>query len=138
MQKLQKEFFERNFPKFTRKFLFLIFFHKVRRCISASSLKATLQWRCFLWNFAKFVRTSFSAKQHQRTASDYSNINPLFNLHLLYKFQAVKTKSILKKSSWNKSMSKILAKTSYFCKNLFNYEKNTREFDKTWIRKCHW
>ena len=43
-----KKFFERNFPKFTRKFPFLIFFDKVRRCISASSLETTLQWRCFL------------------------------------------------------------------------------------------
>ena len=35
------------------------FFDKVKLCRSAASLKTRLQRRCFLVNFAKFVRTPF-------------------------------------------------------------------------------
>ena len=50
----------RNFAKFTRKHLCRnLFFDKVRRCRSTTLLKTRLKRRCFLVNFAKFVRTLF-------------------------------------------------------------------------------
>ena len=66
MQKLQKQVVERNFPKFTRKYLFLIFFDNVRCCRSATSLKTTLQCRSFLLNFVKFVITPFFLQNNTR------------------------------------------------------------------------
>ena len=50
----------RNFAEFTRKHLCQsLLFDKVKLCRSAASLKTRLQRRCFLANFAKFVRTPF-------------------------------------------------------------------------------
>ena len=66
----------RNSAEFTRKDLCqnLFFFDNVKLCRSAASLKMRPQRRCFLVNFAKFVRIPFFAKHHQTTASDYSSI----------------------------------------------------------------
>ena len=45
----------RNFPKFTRKHLFLsLFFNKVAGLRAATLLKKRLWHRCFPENFAKF------------------------------------------------------------------------------------
>ena len=50
----------RNFAEFTRKHLCRnLFFDKVKLCRFAASLKTRLWRRCFLVNFAKFVRTPF-------------------------------------------------------------------------------
>ena len=50
----------RNFAEFTRKHLcWNFFFGKVKLCRSATSLKASLQRRCFLVNLAKFAGTPF-------------------------------------------------------------------------------
>ena len=50
----------RNFLKFTRKHLcWSLFFNKVRRCRSATSLKMRLQRRYFPVNLAKFLRKPF-------------------------------------------------------------------------------
>ena len=55
-----KESVMRNFAEFTRKYLCRhLFFDKFKLSISSTSLKASLQCRCFLVNFAKFVRTPF-------------------------------------------------------------------------------
>ena len=59
-----EEFFKksvrRNFAEFTKKHLYQnLFFDKVKLCRSTTSLKASLYRRCFLVNFAKFVRTPF-------------------------------------------------------------------------------
>ena len=58
-----EEFFKsvmRNFAIFTRKHLCRNFcFDKVKLCRSATSLKTSLLRRCFLVNFAKFVRKTF-------------------------------------------------------------------------------
>ena len=43
-----------------------VFFDNVNPCTSAASLKTRLQHRCFLVNFAKFVRTSFSQNTTRR------------------------------------------------------------------------
>ena len=55
-----KESVMRNFAEFTRKHLCRnLFFDKVKLCRSSTSLKTSLQRRCFLVNFGKFVRTPF-------------------------------------------------------------------------------
>ena len=57
----------RNFAKFSRKHLCKIFFFdKVRRCRSSNLLKTRFQRRCFLVNFAKFVRTPILQKTTEK------------------------------------------------------------------------
>ena len=46
----------RNFVEFTRKYLCRDFFFDIVK-LCRTSLKASLQGRCFLENFVKFVRT---------------------------------------------------------------------------------
>ena len=58
----------RNFAKFTRKHLcHSLFFNKVR---PAPLLKKRLWHRCFLVNFAKFLRILFFTEHLRMTASE--------------------------------------------------------------------
>ena len=55
-----KKSFMRHFAEFTRKHMCRNpFFDKVKLCRSATSLKTSLYCRCFLVNFAKFVKKTF-------------------------------------------------------------------------------
>ena len=55
-----KESVMRNFPEFTRKHLcWNLLFDKVKFCRSSTSLKTSVQRKCFLVNFPKFLRTTF-------------------------------------------------------------------------------
>ena len=61
-----------NFAKFTRKYLCQsFFFNKVADLRPATFLKKRLWHRCFLVNFAKFLRTSFLTEYLWATASVY-------------------------------------------------------------------
>ena len=64
----------RNFAKFTRKHLCRsLFFDKVRRYRSATSLEERLQ--AFSCEFCEIYKNTFFAEHHRTTASDYSSIN---------------------------------------------------------------
>ena len=55
-----KKVLMRILAEFTRKYLCRsLFCDKVKLCRSSNSLKMSLKCRCFLVNFAKFVRTPF-------------------------------------------------------------------------------
>ena len=62
----------RNFAKFTGKYLCQsLFFNKVTGLRHATLLKNRFWHRCFLMNFAKFLRTPFVTKKPLMAASDY-------------------------------------------------------------------
>ena len=64
----------RSFLKLTRKHLCQgVFFNKVADLSPATLLKNRLWHRCFLVNFAKFLRTPFFTEHLWTTASDNSN-----------------------------------------------------------------
>ena len=57
----------RNFAEFIRKHLcWNLFFDKVKLCRYLTSLKTSLYRRCFLTNFAKFVRAPFLQNTTER------------------------------------------------------------------------
>ena len=60
----------RNFTKFTGKHLCqIVFFNKVASLRPATLLKKKLWRRCFLVNFAKFLRNTFFTEQLSTAAS---------------------------------------------------------------------
>ena len=59
------------------------FFDKVKLCRSAPSLKARPQRRCFLVNFAKFVRTPFLQNTTRRRLLIIPTINKQYDTFLL-------------------------------------------------------
>ena len=74
----------RNFAKFTGKHLCQsLFFNKVASLRPATLSKKRLWYRCFLVNFAKFLRISFLTEHLRATASQV--VKPCWNSDLYSK-----------------------------------------------------